>query len=189
MKAENNVHQANILRWEIWGILFIVLLGAFLHFTFELSGGWRPLGVISAVNESVWEHLKIAFWPALFWTIIEYYCIRQPRRDTRPNFFLAKAIGAYVMPTVIVVIFYSYTAFTGDSILAADLSSFVIAIIIGQFVSYRLWLSLRLRRAFNWLGLSMFITAVLLFAIFTFYPPEVGLFQDPLTGGYGIVSE
>lgn len=93
------------------------------------------------------------------------------------------------MPAVIVVIFYSYTAFTGDSILAVDLSSFVIAIIIGQFVSYRLWLSLRLPQAFNWLGLAMLITAVLLFAIFTFYPPEVGLFQEPVTGGYGIISE
>jgi Family of unknown function (DUF6512) len=188
MEAENKLKQANIFRWEMWGILFIVLLGSLLHFTFELSGGWRPLGIISAVNESVWEHLKLAFWPALFWTIIEWLCLRRPKTDTRPNFLIVKAVGAYTMPALIVVIFYSYTAFTGESILAVDLSSFVIAIVIGQFVSYRLWYFWNSVHSFNWLGLSMIMLGILLFAIFTFYPPHVGLFQDSPTGNYGIFS-
>ena len=189
MKAEDSLKQANIFRWETWGILFTVLLGSLLHFSFEFSGGWRPLGIISAVNESVWEHLKLAFWPALFWTIIGWLCLRRPKTDTRPNFLLANAVGAYIMPAVIVVIFYSYTAFTGESILAVDLSSFVIAVVIGQFVSYRLWRSWISAQSPNWLGLAMFMLGVLLFAVFTFYPPHVGLFQDPPTGGYGILSK
>ena len=189
MKAENNSKQANIFRWEMWGILFIVLLGSLLHFTFEFSGGWRPLGIISAVNESVWEHLKLAFWPALFWTIFEWLRLRRPKRDTRPNFLLAKAIGAYTMPVVIVVIFYSYTAFTGESILAVDLTSFVIAIVIGQSLSYKLWHSWNSAKSLIWLGLAMFTIGILLFAIFTFYPPHVGLFQDSPTGAYGILSK
>ena len=188
MKSENKLKQANIFRWEMWGILFIVLLGSLLHFTFELSGGWRPLGIISAVNESVWEHLKLAFWPALFWTIIEWLCLRRPKTDTRPNFLIAKAVGAYTMPALIVGIFYSYTAFTGESILAVDLSSFVIAIVIGQFVSYRLWYFWNSVHSFNWLGLAMIMVGILLFAIFTFYPLHVGLFQDSPTGNYGIFS-
>jgi hypothetical protein len=32
----------------------------------------------------------------------------------------------------------------------------------------------------------MFVIGALLFAIFTFYPPAAGIFQDPVTGGYGI---
>ncbi len=188
IKAENSSEQANIFRWEMWGILFIVLLGALLHFTFEFSGGWRPLGIISAVNESVWEHLKLAFWPALFWTIIEWLCLRRPKTDNHTNLLLAKAVGAYIMSAVIVVIFYSYTAFTGDSILAVDLSSFVIAIVIGQFVSYWLWRSRSSAQPPTWLGLAMFTIGILLFAIFTFYQPHVGLFQDSPTGGYGILS-
>jgi hypothetical protein len=187
LKTSSNKQNASILRWEIWGILFIVLVGSLLHFTFDFSGGWSPLGVISAVNESVWEHLKLAFWPAVFWTIIEFFFIRRPAKDTSPNFIFAKAIGAYIMPLVIVVIFYSYTAFTGHSILAVDLSSFVIAVVIGQIVSYKLWCSLRLFRVYNSLGLAMLVIGVLLFAIFTFYPPRAGIFQDPVTRGYGIV--
>jgi hypothetical protein len=188
MNNSNNKLSTRIFRWEMWGILFIVLFGALLHFTFEFSGGWRLLGVISAVNESVWEHLKLVFWPALIWIIIESFFIQRRSQDAHPNFMFAKAIGAWIMPLVIVVIFYSYTAFTGDSILAVDLSSFVIAIIIGQIASYKLWVTLKVSKVFNLLGLVMLIIGVLLLAIFTFFPPTAGVFQDPVTGGYGIVK-
>jgi hypothetical protein len=187
LKLSNNFEPANILRWEMWGILFIVLLGSLLHFSFNLTGGLLPVGIVSAVNESVWEHLKLVFWPTVFWTVVEYFLVVRKGRDVYPNFLLAKAIGAYVMPAVIVTIFYSYTAFTGSSILAVDLSSFIVAVIIGQFVSYRLWGSLNIPSAFNWLGLAMFLIVGLLFAGFTFYPPHAGIFQDPPTGGYGIL--
>ena len=188
MKISSNKEVTSIFRWEMWGILFVILLGSLLHFTFDFSGGWRPLGIISAVNESVWEHLKLAFCPAVIWTIIEFFFVRRPAKDASPNFILAKAIGAYIMPLVIVAIFYSYTAFTGHSILAVDLSSFVIAVVIGQIVSYKLWCSLKLSRVFNLLGLAMLVIVVLLFAIFTFHPPGAGIFQDQTTGGYGIVK-
>ena len=188
MKTSNDSQKTIIFRCEMWGILFIILFGALLHFAFELSGGWRPLGVISAVNESVWEHLKLAFWPAIIWTIIEFFFVRRPAKDTNQNFILAKAIGAYIMPLVIVVVFYSYTAFTGESILVIDLLSFVIAVVIGQVTSYKLWSSLELSKVFDWLGLVMILVAVLLFTVFTFYTPGVAIFKDPVTGGYGIIE-
>jgi len=178
--------RSSVFRWEMWGILFIVLVGALLHFSFELSGDWHPLGIISAVNESVWEHLKLAFWPAVFWTIIEFFFVLRTGKDRREGFILAKAIGSYIMPLVIVIIFYTYTAFTGESLLAVDLSSFVIAIVIGQIVSYKLWKSSRLPHVLDSLGLALFIIGILLFAVFTFLTPQIGIFQDPVTGGYGI---
>ena len=62
--------KRSILRWELVGIIVISILGSVLHFVFEWSGNWAPVGVIAAVNESVWEHFKIAFWPALFYAHI-----------------------------------------------------------------------------------------------------------------------
>jgi len=55
--------RKKILRRELAGAVFIILLGSMLHFTFELSGENPVVGVFSAVNESVWEHLKLAYWP------------------------------------------------------------------------------------------------------------------------------
>jgi len=179
------VNYRRILRWEMWGILFIVLFGALLHFTFELSGGWLPLGVISAVNESVWEHLKLAFYPSLFFTLIEYFFLFRPGKPIS-GFLLARALGTLLMPIIIVAIFYSYTSFTRESILSVDLSSFVIAIAAGQFVSYLLLRKLAFPAWADLIGLCIFSAGILLFAIFTFYPPYLGIFQDPESGQYGI---
>jgi hypothetical protein len=172
----------------MWGILFIVLLGSLLHFSFGFSGDWKPLGVISAVNESVWEHLKLVFWPAALWTLVEYFTLRRTHKDKRPNFVLAKAAGAALMPLIILAIFYSYTAAAGESIFAVDLASFMIAVIAGQLISYKLWRFLDLPAAWEWLGIFVFIIIAALFAAFTFFPPHAGLFRDAPTGGYGILD-
>ncbi|MDH5450183.1 MAG: DUF6512 family protein, partial [Candidatus Bathyarchaeota archaeon] len=92
--------------YELAGIVFIVIIGSMLHFTFELSGHQSVVGVFSAVNESVWEHLKLGFWPAFVWALFEYSAIKKSTN----NFFFAKTVGIYLIPIVIPILFYSYTA-------------------------------------------------------------------------------
>jgi hypothetical protein len=172
-----------IRLWEMFGILFIFLIGAFLHFTFELGGGLRPLALISAVNESVWEHLKIAFWPAFVWGIIEFFAIRKKVK----NFFFAKAISFLLIPVIITAIFYSYTHFTGNSILAVDITTFFVSIAVAQIVGYRLMLIRKSYPALNILGGILIIITLAAFSLFTFYPPKFFLFKDP-QGRYGILK-
>lgn len=54
-----------MVRTELLGFALIVLLGTALHYTYALSGECWLVGVFSAMNESVWEHLKLAVWPSL----------------------------------------------------------------------------------------------------------------------------
>lgn len=61
------------LLWETFGILFIFSVGTLLHFTYDALGKWKPVGLIAPVNESVWEHLKMGFWPTLIYGIIEFF--------------------------------------------------------------------------------------------------------------------
>ncbi len=176
--------KRSVLRWELVGIAVISIVGSVLHFVFEWAGGWEPVGVIAAVNESVWEHFKIAFWPALLYAILEYPFLRR----STSNFMMAKAIGIYIMPIVIAVIFYSYTAIVGEEILIVDILIFFIAVALGQLASYKI---LTMRRLPTWtgrLGLAMVIALGVAFGVFTFYPPHLGIFRDAVSGGYGIVQ-
>ena len=72
-----------ILRYELFGMLFSSLLGGLLHFTFEFSGYNPIVGAFSAVNESVWEHLKLGFWPILLFTFIEYRGIKKQTNNLK----------------------------------------------------------------------------------------------------------
>ena len=171
----------SILKWEIVGIAFMIVLGGALHFVFDLSGGWRPLAIIAAVNESVWEHLKLGFWPALIYFLIEYRFVKRHSG----NFFFAKAIGILVIPLAITVLFYAYTAFTED-MLAIDLTIFVVAIIIGQFTGYKLLVNGPLPSWLNKLGIILLILLTVAFSTLTYYAPQLPIFQDPVSGGFGI---
>ncbi len=179
-KPEGN----SALRYELAGIVFIVITGTVLHFAFEFSGYQPVVGVFSAVNESVWEHLKLGFWPALVWALFEY---RSIKRSTN-NFFLAKTVGIYLSPIVISILFYSYTAVTGESVLAIDILTFVVAVIVGQLVSYKILTYRKLHDNLNKISLVALVLLGLAFVLFTFYPPHLTLFRDPVTGEYGIMN-
>jgi hypothetical protein len=81
-----------------WGILTaaimpIFLPGSILHFAYDWSGGWRPVAPVGAVNESVWEHLKIAYWPALLSGLVEWRMLKL----RYPGFWAARSLGLLVM--------------------------------------------------------------------------------------------
>jgi hypothetical protein len=171
-----------VLIYELIGVVLIIFLGSALHFTFALSGNQPIVGAFSAVNESVWEHLKLAFWPALLLTIIEYPLLRKAAN----NFFTAKAIGVYLMVAIIPLVFYSYTALSGESIFAIDISSFVVAVIIGQLLSYKLLTYRQLTKNLNKIAVAAIILLALAFIVFTYYPPQLQIFKDSVTGKYGI---
>ena len=169
------------LKLELVGIVFIIILGGALHFVFDLSGEWPPLALIAAVNESVWEHLKLGFWPALIYFLIEYRYIRK----SSSNFLFAKAIGILLIPVAITVLFYAYTAFLQD-MLAADLTIFVVAVVVGQLTSYKVLTLSPLPSWVNRLGMVLLILLAIVFGTLTYYAPQLPIFRDPISGGYGI---
>ena len=177
-----------ILLWEIGGFFFIGLIGAALHFTFELSNfSNMVVAFFSAVNESTWEHLKMVFWPGIFFTLIEYSYIR----DRVNNFLVAKTVSLFVMPMIIIIGWYSYTPFTQRSVFPLDLLMFYIAVFIGQFISYKLLIREPLSMRANTVCTVGLILMLVAFSTFTFYPPEIFLFEnfDLLdTGEYGILD-
>jgi len=183
VETVSQVSRRSVLVYELVGMVFITFLGSMLHFTFELSGGNPVVGAFSAVNESVWEHLKLVFWPALLFMFIEYMLFR---RKMINNFALAKTAGVYLAIIIIPVIFYSYTAITGESIFLLDISTFVFAVIVGQLLSYKLLTYRKLSDGFNRISLVLLAVLGIAFVLFTFYPPQLMVFRDPVTGKYGI---
>ncbi len=174
--------KRSVRKTEYIGIAVISIVGSFLHFLFELSGSLAPVGAIAAVNESVWEHFKIGFWAAVFYLIFEFFFLRTNFR----NFFFAKAMGIYSIPIVIAIVFYSYTTVIGHEILVVDILTFIVAIGISQLISYNISKILTLPKWLNWFGLALIIILAAAFVVFTYYPPHFPVFQDSVTGKYGI---
>ena len=175
--------RKRILKWEMFGILFIFLFGAFLHFVFELSGGFKAVALVGAVNESVWEHLKIGFWPAFIWAIIEFFIFGKRTR----NFLIAKGTSSTLIALLITGIYYGALALNIEN-LAVDITNFFISIVIAQIVSYRIILVQRYYKVLSVIGVILIVANLIGFSLLSYYPPQCPIFKDPVTGGYGIVE-
>jgi hypothetical protein len=174
--------KRSVLKWELIGIAVISVLGSALHFAFELSGEWPPIGIIAAVNESVFEHLKLTFWPTVIYAAITYRLLR----DSTSNFIIAKTVGVYVMPVTIIVLFYAYTTLTGIENFSIDIAIFILAVAAGQLISSRILKMAQLPQWLKWLSLAFLIILALIYGLLTYYPPHVPFFQDANTGTYGL---
>ena len=92
---------------QILGSLFIIMTGSLLHFLYEWSNNNKLVGFFASVNESTWEHIKLAITPAFLWLVVERHFY-----FSNPNLFFAKFISMLVMIIIIPVAFYTYKFFT-----------------------------------------------------------------------------
>jgi hypothetical protein len=172
-----------ILLFHFFGVIFTIFLGSFLHFIYELSGFFRPVALIGAVNESTWEHLKIGFWPAFLFSVIEYFFYGKRNK----SFCFAKLTNLYTIPIVIIILFYGYTFFINHS-LFLDIFIFVLSIIVAYFLSYKILISKKDFSQYRILAIIFIILELIAFSLFSYFPFENFLFLDPITGLYGIIK-
>lgn len=175
-------HSRAILYWELSGALFIILAGSALHFAFGWSGGWRPLGLIAAVNESIWEHLKLAFWPGLLWAALP----GKTRNLKLADRLATRGVTLVLTAVLIVAIFESYTAILGDNLLPLDIGTFMLAVLAGQRAAAALTMHKPPGPALRALGLGLLAVQVAAYGAFTFYPPDFWLFTDSRNGLQGL---
>lgn len=164
------------IKNTIYGILFTIALGTLLHFTYDFSGKNPIIGAFSAVNESVWEHLKLLFIPFFIYTIISYFTLT----NRSENFILSSAIGVIFGMLFIVIGFYAYTAILGHSFLPVDIALFVLACIFSFLIrNYLIRNNLFDFVYSEYIGMALFIFLLLMFVLFTFYPPDLAMFSNP----------
>ena len=162
----------SILIFEIISTIFVMVLGTLLHFTYKWSGNNVIVGIFSPINESIWEHLKLMFFPMLI-TIIIGYLYKGKDID---NYLSSKVIGTVVMISFTIVFYYTYSGILGTNYTGVDVSIFFIAVALGQYVSYKL-----MKTKFhgnNIIVIIILLALLLCFVVFTFFPPNIALFKD-----------
>lgn len=172
---------SEIKKITVGGAVFTVIFGTLLHFVFQWSGRSPAAGIIGAVNESTWEHLKLIFFPMLFYGVFEFFKYGRKYK----NFLPAKAACAAVGMLIIVVTFYTYTGILGRNFLPLDIITFLLGTAGAYFTGYKIlsfekFSSEKAKTA----AAAVLMLLLFLFVTFTFIPPEIPLFLDPVTGKY-----
>lgn len=175
--------KKTLKTWQIIGFVFSVLLGAFLHFTYNLSGQNTLVAAFSAINESTFEHMKILFFPMFVFSLVQ----KQFMKYNAKNFWCAKLSGTLLGLVLIPVLFYTYNGVFGKSPDFVNITIFVIAAAAAYFAEYKMMSSEKPVCKSPTLALSLIVLIAVLFVVFTYNPLQISLFVDPLTNTVGII--
>ena len=175
--------RKRLFFWELAGFLFTSAVGSLLHFAYEWSGGSLAAAVVSAVNESTWEHMKLLFVPMFLFSVVQVCVLGK----TYPNFLAVRAVSIVTGLTLLPVLYYTYTGAWGQmrdwANIAVFFFSFLGAILLDCSLLRRNRLSSPWQQV---LGLVMLWALAFCIVWCTFRPFHIALWRDPLTGTYGI---
>ena len=172
--------QRSIL-WQAAGFALVTFGGTILHFLYDWTNGSILVAPFSGVNESTWEHMKLLFWPLFLFALAQ-----RPFFKGQNNYWCVKLAEILLGLVLIPVLFYTYNGVFGKSPDWINIAIFYItALLVFLFEWWafkRDWLPCKRPR----LAFAVICLIGMLFVVFTFAPPQIPLFQDPLTGTYGV---
>ena len=172
--------KKTIWLWQLVGFAVSTLVGTLLHFLYEWTeSGW--VAPFSGVNESTWEHMKLLFWPTFIFAIVQSFFFKGYE-----NFWCIKLRGILLGLALIPILFYTYNGVVGKSPNWINIAIFFISAAISYIYENRQFNTNTAQCKSPKKSFVLLCVIALMFVIFTFATPEIGIFKDPLTGNYGI---
>ncbi len=172
--------KKSLRLWQLLGFAVTGIGGTLLHFLYKWTGDAAIVAPLAVVNESTWEHMKILFWPMLIFAIVQSFFFKN-----REGFWSVKLKGILLGLLLIPVLFYTYNGAIGTSPDWINIAIFFISAASVYVYETRQFGKEKAQNSPK-LDIAILCTIALLFVVFTFVTPEIGLFKDPLTGTYGV---
>ena len=174
--------QRSIL-WQAAGFAFVTFGGTMLHFLYDWTGGNILVSPFCGVNESTWEHMKLLFWPLFLYALVQRLFFKK-----QANYWCVKLAEIMLGLALIPVLFYTYNGVFGKSPDWINITIFYITALLAFLFERWAFKKDLLQCKSPRLAFAAICLIGVLFVVFTFVPPQLPLFQDPLTGTYALCS-
>ena len=145
--------------------------GTALHFLYTISPNLIS-ALLAPVNESVWEHLKLLFWPVLGAAVV-----LSARAPCRIRLWCGFLTALLAMPVFLLGMYYLLRRL-GLSGLALDILLYYVTIFGGFWLAWHLQRAGRLQRHCGILLMLVILYGAGLI-LFTFAAPPLKLFSPP----------
>ena len=172
-----------ISLWQAAGFALTTLGGTILHFLYDWTGESALVSPFSGVNESTWEHMKLLYWPLFLFALIQRLFYKD-----QENYWCVKLAEILLGLILIPMLFYTYNGVFGKSPDWINIAIFYITAALVFLFEWWVFKQNRLPCKYPGLAFVAICLIGMLFVVFTFAPPQIPLFRDPITETYGIVS-
>lgn len=176
--------KRSVFLWSVLGFVFVSVSGVLLHFLYDWLGQSAVIGVFSAVNESIWEHMKLLYVSLMLFALLESHFLAHKH----PNFWCVWLFTTVVGLITIPVLYYTYTGVLGVSVDWFNIAIYFIATLLVFWLQARQLRSERTCAVPTETAVALLVIVGVLFVLFTFFPPRLPLFRDPTDGTFGIAK-
>ena len=157
------------------GFIFTSVMGTLLHFAYDLSNQSAFFALFSAVNESVWEHMKLLFFPMLVFAWIE----SRSFAEEYESFWCVKLIGIVSGLVLIPTLFYTYTGVFGVTKDFINIAIFFLVVAFTYILETRLLKQGKVPCRFPKAAVALLLVIAVAFVVFTLNSPGIPLFKEP----------
>lgn len=170
------------MNWMIFTIevIAIILLGCVLHFAYAWSRENEVVGIFAAVNESTWEHVKLALSAIFICMLVDVWFL-----GDNHNYWCARSISFLIPVIVIPFLFYGYRVITKYSLLVVDILIFVLAAVASEAVFILILNAPPVGPILMGASMAMSVVILVMYLLLTKFPMHNFLFEDPITHRYG----
>lgn len=150
-------------KFTIIGCIVVSALGTLFHFMYE----WLPIPIFPQ-NESIFEHMKLVVFPYFIYFFFSLPLYKEDGRALFSSFFSAILISMLG----IIVGYYTYSGFIGQSYDIVNIILYYIAIAVGFLFIYKK------KTLVSFSNSVIFsIILVVLVLLFSIYPPKLSFFM------------
>ncbi|MGO4940372.1 MULTISPECIES: DUF6512 family protein [Jeotgalibaca] len=166
-------------RYSWIGIIVVCVLSFPLHFLYEWLGESALVGMFTPVNESIWEHLKLVFWPLLLWWGVGYLVFHDKQNLSLIKWTAAASVSIFI--SMIFIVSWYYTWVNGLAVESSiiDIGSLFVAVPLGQLLSIHVYRVIQPRRMYLIISIVFVVLMGILFIYFTFAAPDIPIFVPP----------
>ncbi len=153
----------------ILATILTALAGTALHFLYQLCP-WPLIALFTPVNESVWEHLKLLFWPFFLAA-----CALTRGYADKLRAWSAFLASLLLQPLFLTAVYYLLNCGLGVSSLAIDIALYYVTLALGFYLAWQLEKSGLAER-----GLGLWIVLASIYGVslvvFTLAAPDLPIF-------------
>jgi hypothetical protein len=161
-------------------IVFISFVGTLFHFLYDISNHNKIVGLFGAVNESTWEHIKIALTATIIWGFIDGFVY-----GININYFFAKFVSLVVIIILMPFLFYGYKILFKWNNAFVNILIFYVVISCSQYLFYYCLSVVVINYYLRYLSCIGILFIFGCYMVLTLMPIKNFLFKDPITNKYG----
>ena len=153
-----------------------------LHYAYDFLPIF-PIKIISGINESFFQHVKVVFFAYLIVNLVEYL-IRDNEIKNKESFVLTRLFSTTILPWFVFIIWFIAPAYYGRiGNVAIEILYANIALLLSGFCALAVEQTMdgiSYQTTAKVVIIALFVISLSLYIIFTFRLPWADVFADPL---------